>query len=251
MKKGAICLCSMMTLAMAGVANATLLTNGTLDDTYQQEIVPGFFLPKPTAWENIGTRAITGPYEDELSSEEWAGPAPTPVTTGTNATFPGGAGKDAGVFFKAFSGNATNGKATGHLQQTVAGTAGMMYKLTGWAGAEANFMADGAEFAIDFLDASGGLLGSAILDLKPTLFVANGQPFNYKFYTVQGVSPAGTTNVRARVSMIGGSPNPAGGGQAFVVDDFEMTSSPVPEPATLATLSLGALALLRRRRSAK
>src|SRR5215213_9506805 len=76
-----------------GVYAAELLTNGTLDETYQQEVAPGLFLPKPANWVNVGTRAISGPYEDEMSSEAWAGPAPTPVTTDDN-----------GVFFKAFSG---------------------------------------------------------------------------------------------------------------------------------------------------
>jgi len=66
-------------VGMTGVAQADLLSNGNLDQTYQQEIVPGFFLPKPLDWVNEGFRTISGPYEDEMSSEPWAGPAPTPV----------------------------------------------------------------------------------------------------------------------------------------------------------------------------
>lgn len=45
--------------------------------------------------------------------------------------------------------------------------------------------------------------------------------------------------------MIGGENNPAGGGQAFVVDDFVL----VPEPSTAALAAAGVLGLLRRRRS--
>ena len=65
----------------------------------------------------------------------------------------------------------------------------------------------------------------------------------------------------ARVSMLGGMPNPAGGGQAFVVDDFTLTalvasapSVPVPvrDPRWLAMLGLlvvtAAALTLRRRR---
>src|SRR5687767_11694786 len=146
-----------------------LLSNGSLDLTQATLIVdnppggdPDFFLPKPQVWQNIGTRAISGPYEDEMSSEPWAGPAPTPVTTGGNANPPhpeGCGGPDCAVFFKGFSGNATNGAATGHLQQAVPGAPGKRYVMTGWAGAEANFLGDG-RFAIDFLNSGGNTINS-------------------------------------------------------------------------------------------
>lgn len=247
--------------AAAGEANAVVIiggsvNNGNLDRAHAVQIVPGFFLPKPDIWQNAGVRSITGPYEDEMSSEPWAGPAPTPVTTDNslNPPFPDGCGDvnvdgDCAVFFKAFSGNATDGTATGHLYQDNPGTPGMLYTLTGWAGAEANFMA-GAEFAIDFLDAGNAVIGSAVLDLIAAgLFTPNGEPFNYKEYQVAGVAPASTATVRARVSMIDGIANPAGGGQAFVVDDFtltEETSGTVPEPATLALVLLGMAGLAQK-----
>lgn len=117
MKSGLFCLTLGAGLLVCGSAQANLLTNGDLDQTYMQEIVPGFFLPKPQAWQNVGSRSVSGPYEDEMSSESWAGPSPTPVThNGAN-------GDDWGVFFKPFSGNTNDGFATGHLYQDVAGTA--------------------------------------------------------------------------------------------------------------------------------
>jgi hypothetical protein len=223
------------------------LSNGTLDATIPFEITPGFFLPKPDDWENIGTRTLTGPYEDEMSSEPWAGPAPTPVTT---EHVPISEGGDFAVFFKPFSGGGTNGPATGTLQQAVPGTPGLKYTLTGWAGAEANAMMADAVLAIDFLGSGGGVLTSASRSLLPDLLVANGQPFNYKQYMVMGVAPAGTTQVRARVGMVDAVNNPAGGGQAFVVDDFTLTAGAVPEPATAGLLACGltTLAALRRRK---
>lgn len=241
MNNKAVFMCLGLVFASAA-AQANLLSNGNLDKTYQQEIVPGFFLPKPLDWVNEGSRSISGPYEDEMSSEPWAGPAPTPVTTD------GVAGDDWGVFFKAFSGNANDGAATGHLYQDVAASAGNIYTLTGWAGGEANFMGSAA-FALEFLNGSGGIIGASILDLTPTLLTPNGQAFNYKQYTVVGVAPVGTAMVRARASMLGGMSNPLGGGQAYVVDDFDLTVQAVPEPATMAALGLGALALVRRRRA--
>lgn len=235
-------------------ANANLLTNGNLDRSYAQEIVPGFFLPKPANWVNEGSRAITGPYEDEMSSEPWAGPAPTPVTNDglLDPPHPAGVGgPDGAVFFKAFSGSAANGAATGHLYQDVAGTAGLTFRLTGWAGAEANYLAERSVFAIDFLDSLSNIISSSELDLVAAgLFVPNGEPFNYKQYSLTGVAPVGTVFVRSRVSMIGGMPNPAGGGQAFVVDDFELTAaSPVPEPSTMLLVGAGLAAVRRLRRA--
>jgi hypothetical protein len=214
------------------IANAQLL-NGSLDETYQQEIVPGFFLPKPAGWVNEGFRTITGPYEDELSSESWAGPAPTPDTN------PG----DFGVFFKPFSGNTSDGAATANLFQDTAATPGLTYILTGWAGAEANYLAARSLFAIDFLDSGNSVIGSTELDLVAAgLFDSNGQPFNYKEYTVMATAPANAVSVRARVSMIDGLGNPLGGGQAFVVDDFALVA--VPEPTSLTLVLMGFLGLL-------
>ena len=241
----------------SGVADAaSILFNGNLDLTEATEIVPDFFLPKPIGWVNQGFRSITGPYEDEMSSEPWAGPAPTPVTTDGNANppFPGGcSGPDCGVFFKPFTGNAEDGTATAHLFQDNPATAGMKYTLTGWAGAEPNFLG-GAEFALDFLDGGGGILGSAILDLIAAgLFVDNGEPFDYKQFTVMAVAPFGTTTVRARASMIDGLLNPQGGGQAFVVDDFVLTDEtvPVPEPASVLLMLTGLVGLARQRLRAR
>ena len=234
-------------LATCEMAAANLLVNGNLDKCDATEIVPGFFLPKPRNWVNVGTRTISGPYEDEMSSEPWAGPAPTPVTSDGDAAPPDGVGvgNDGGVFFKAFSGNSTNGAATGHLYQDVPGTPGTTYRMTGWAGAEANLLVADAQFAIEFLNAGGSVIGGTTLSLLPTLFVPNGQPFNYKQYTLSSLAPDGTVSVRARASFIDGLTNPAGGGQAFVVDDFTLDA--VPEPGT-ATLGLaGSLCLLLRR----
>ena len=186
-----------------------------------------------------------------MSSEPWAGPAPTPVTTGGNANPPspeGCNGPDCAVFFKGFSGNATNGAATGHLQQAVAGLPGKRYVMTGWAGAEPNFLGD-ARFAIDFLNSGGSVINSVELNLNTAgLIVDNGQPFDYKQYTLSGVSPAGTTSVRARASMLNGLSNPAGGGQAYVVDDFTLSQIPEPASMLLGLLALaGSLCLARRR----
>jgi hypothetical protein len=222
--------------------------NGNLDLTYAQEIVPGFFLPKPQVWQNVGTRVITGPYEDEMSSEPWAGPAPTPVTTDGNLNPPhpeGCGGPDCAVFFKPFSGDAgtTNGAATGRLFQDNPAVPGMLYQLRGWAGAEANALMADATLSIRFLNGANADIGGATLSMLPTLFTPNGEPFNYKLYQVLAVAPAGAVTVRADVAMIGAMGNPAGGGQAFVVDDFSLQYH-VPEPTTIVLGALGLVGMM-------
>jgi hypothetical protein len=243
-----MCAIGVVVLGSESVLAQNLLTNGNLDRVQDVEVVPGFFLPKPSSWQNVGSRLISGPYEDEMSSEPWAGPAPTPVTMDGLMNPPPYANPDYAVFFKAFSGNTTDGAATGHLYQDVPGTPGTMYTLTGWAGAEANFLARDAEFAIEFLDGGGGLIGGATLSLFPMLFVDNGQPFDYKQYTLSAVAPASTVLVRARASMLDGLANPAGGGQAFVVDDFTLIPAP---SAGLGLLVINAAVVFGGRRRAK
>jgi hypothetical protein len=241
-------------ISVTRIANALTIIggnvkNGNLDDTYAQLITGTFYLPKPTIWQNEGTRVITGPYEDEMASEPWAGPPPTPVTAGGNGLpSPDGCGTnnfDCGVFFKPFSGNAANGPATGRLLQDNPATPGMLYQMTGWAGAEANVLMADAQFSIRFLDAGSNDIGGTTLSLLPTLLVPNGEPFNYKSYLLEAIAPAGAVTVRAEVAMIGATPNPLGGGQAFVVDDLTLESF-VPEPSALLLLGIGAISLLGR-----
>jgi hypothetical protein len=48
--------------------------------------------------------------------------------------------------------------------------------------------------------------------------------------------------------MLNGVPNPAGGGQAFVVDDFTLAQIPEPTSMLLGLVALcGSLGLVRRR----
>lgn len=267
----------------SGVANAVVVIgdfvgNGNLDQTYPQPIVdnnppPGlgpedFSLAKPLIWVNEGTRTNTGPYEDELSSEGFAGGAPTPATAdGTGTGHPTGCGSvDCGVFFKPFSGDlATGNLATGHLYQDNPGIPGLKYIMSGWAGAEPSYSGlipggvTKSEFAIEFdtdNDRTNGFISSVILDLVADGMTgdtgANGR--DYELHTLMGVAPPLTTVVRVRVSMIdaygfnNGNPAPGQNGQAFVVDDFTLTAIPEPASVALGLIGiLGMLGLVRRR----
>lgn len=222
-------------LGVSGLAKANLLSNGSFD-------LPGPGLPI-TDWVKDESKTFSGPTTDLITLEPWAGPAPTPVTAG-----------DQGGFFKAFQGNITTGDlATAHVYQDVPGTAGMKYILTGWAGSEANYSGNipnsvtKSQLAVEFLDAGNAIIGGSVLDM--VLGTGNGSSipaFGYQQYSVSAVAPAGTANVRARVSMVDGYGNPAGGGQAYVVDDFTLTA--VPEPATFALVGLAVAGLVGIRR---
>jgi hypothetical protein len=171
-----------------------------------------------------------------------------------------------------------------HLMQTVPGTPGLEYTMTGWAlfedyfpGGVNNLNAEtspgvpsGAPFddgplsptdsffGLDFLDASGNVLaGSVEVELK-----ADGQPSNtvWTQHTLVGIAPPGTVTVRVRATMTDGVYNPLPSPQvyqmSFLVDAFSLTagppgsgsgSGPVPEPSAWLLLSL-AIPMLHRTR---
>lgn len=82
------------------------------------------------------------------------------------------------------------------------------------------------QFAYDTTAASGGNSGVAMFDLS----AFDGQVVTLRF-------------------QFGSDPSVTDFG--FNMDNLEVTGSPVPEPATMAALGFGALALLRRRRARK
>jgi len=152
-----------------------------------------------------------------------------------------------------------------HLTQTVPGTPGVAYTMSGWALFETyfpggvtnlNLAAGGTPtdapfddgppsptdtfFALEFLDANGAVLtGSEEIELK-----AAGQLSNevWQQHMLSAVAPAGTTDVRVRASMLDGVYNPLPQPQvfqeSFFVDSFSLTAAPgagsntgvVPEP---------------------
>ncbi len=230
----------MLTVVMASFgqedANANLLSNAGID-------APGTG-PVVDDWTLDFSKTISGPTTDLLTLEPFA-----------DRVAPAGQGG----FFKAFQGDLGSGDlATAHVYQEVAGNAGLEYTFSGYAGSGAGFsgLLSGtvtqAVFAIEFdndNDFGNGAISTSVVDLLANgLGAGPGASFGYDQFSVSAIAPVGTTVVRVRASMIDGYNNPAGGDQAFVIDDFSLTATAIPEPSS-AILILTAMAGLIRRRS--
>lgn len=186
------------------------------------------------------------------------------------------------VWFEPYNGTEANQETNyAHLTQTVPGTPGLKYTMTGYAlfedyfpggvtnlNAEVSGVPTGAPFndgplsptdtyfALEFLDSGGNVLaGSIEKELR-----ADGQPSNTTWmqHTLVAVAPVGTANVRVRASMINGIYNPLPSPQvfqmSFFVESFSLTAVPgpgagasVPEPGSITLVLLSGIAMAFRR----
>jgi hypothetical protein len=157
------------------------------------------------------------------------------------------------------------------LIQSVPGTPGQQYKMTGWAYFEGGY-AGGVDtidplsgatragmpsltdtfFALEFLDSSNNVLaGSVVTELRAAGQVNNPDTTemtrNWMQHTLIGTAPVGTVSVRVRASMVDGEFNVDLPHQAAWVDDFSLEA--IPEPATWLTGMIGLALLGAARRS--
>jgi hypothetical protein len=240
-----------------------LLTNGNLNST-----TPGDWLELPTGWTLFTDPTMQDPMNPPIRY-------PAFQANYADRTDGGGAGKNGLVF------NSTEGDFPGYpdvifvdadLSQTVPGTPGQKYRMSGFAYFEGGY-AGGVDtidccsgttragmpsltdtfFALEFLDAGDNvLLGSVEIELRAAGQVNNPdfteQTRNWLYHQLVGVAPAGTVNVRVRASMVDGEFNVDMPHQAAWIDDFALVA--VPEPATglLGLISLALMGIMRRTR---
>lgn len=135
----------------------------------------------------------------------------------------------------------------GGVYQAVAGNAGDLYTASAWfidRSTDAIAATATDDVRIIFQDASGNALTGGTFPSLP-LSGATATPDTWTPESVTAIAPPGT----AKVEVMAFFNNPAGAGGALYVDDMSLTDAgPAPEPASLGLLSLGALALLARRR---
>jgi hypothetical protein len=159
------------------------------------------------------------------------------------------------------------------LIQTVPGTPGQQYRMTGWAYFEGGY-AGGVDtidplspasraglpsltdtfFALEFLDAGNNVLaGSVEKELYEWGQRNNPNPDdsipenrNWLQHVLVGTAPDGTVSVRVRASMVDGEFNVDLPHQAAWVDDFSLTAIPEPASALLGLFGLALVGVVRR-----
>ncbi len=270
---------SMLALLPTQGFAVNLLQNGDLNLATDADPFD-VFAPEPTFWTletNPGGFGDPIPFADgyyQAFQEPYAEHAN-----------PGGAGTLGMVY------NSTNGNFPGFpevptvdadLKQSVPGTPGYRYTMTGWAYFEGGYpggvdflAADSPNpravaaaamsppelapsltdtfFALEFLDGGGNvLLGSVEIELKAAGQVNNPDVTeatrNWMQHTLTGVAPAGTVSVQVRASMVDGEFNIDLPHQAAWFDDFELTCVPEPASCLLGLLGVALVGAVRRKR---
>ncbi len=167
------------------------------------------------------------------------------------------------------------------IEQSVPGTAGQLYRFSGWAHFEGGY-AGGVEFldllspnqrnqdaqainpgvpvaaltdtifALEFLDGVGAVLSNSIVyELHDDGGQQNDNQLDGRTWiqhVLTAVAPPGTVSVQVRAGMIDGEFNIDAPNQSVFFDDFSLTA--IPEPATwlLGLLSLALIGMVRRTR---
>jgi hypothetical protein len=239
-----------LALLVGTAQGQNLLQNGSLDDPglHENDAIAGWTLTE-------GPAANTA----------------TAATFADHTSLPNGDGLGVGLWYRGFEGTTFDNPrpaVDADLTQTVPGTPGLKYALTGWALFETNWaggldnLPSGGttnarwpantpsptrtEFALEFLNAASAVLsGSLVVDLHDDRGQANGAGWTQ--HMLMATAPAGTANIRVRASMAGGVNSDLNPQSAFV-DDFSLVVIPEPASIVLCMIALaGSLALGRRR----
>jgi hypothetical protein len=241
---------STFALVTTGARAQNLLQNGSLDDPglHEMDAAVGWTLTEGPGTTNAATFA----------------------TFADHTTLPNGDNVGVGLWYRAFEGTTFDNprpSVNADLTQTVPGTPGLIYGMSGWALFETNWaggfdnLPSGGtnnarwpadtpsptrtEFALEFLNATNSVLpGSVVVDLHDDRGQTNGS--GWVQHMLSATAPAGTANVRVRASMLGGVNSDLNPQSAFV-DDFSLVVIPEPASVVLGMIALAGLSVMRRR----
>ncbi len=232
-------------IAPAGAASVRVRAQGinmssnTINTGAQSAFVDNFSLvtsdaPSTQLLMNGGLNIIPPTVEQLLIDEGWefvkspetsteilriASFANNPATGGAN-----------GVWVSPFLASAQGG--SGVVQQTVPGVAGTEYTFSAGARWEANFFGDTgtageneALLELAFLDGSGEVISSSVLDLRENGKTADNL---WSTHSVSAAAPAGTVDIRVAGIINNLTTNPAGGAQSAFWDDFSLMAAVDP-----------------------
>jgi hypothetical protein len=205
---------------------------------------------------------------------------------GYPASFADRLGGGNGLIGAAFEGHypfEITGPVDAEIKQSVPGTAGQLYRFSGWAHFESGY-AGGVEFldldspnqrnqdaqvanpgvpvaaltdtifALEFLDGMGAVLPNSIVyELHDDGGQQNDNQLDgrdWVKHTLTAVAPAGTVSVQVRAAMIDGEFHfdPPGQSQAVFFDDFSLRAVPEPGSMILGLMGLAYLGGSRRSR---
>jgi hypothetical protein len=225
-----------LALTAASAQAQELLTNGDLDTPPPPPSFDGWTL----------TETVTGEA--------------TPVNSAEIIGFADQPGGGTGLWLRAFEGNigafmGQDKAINAFLTQTVAGTAGETYTLSGYSRWEANYSGGVANLDADkmappdmagppsptnttmrleFLDAGNSVIGGTSLDLRTVQMNDN----TWRQHSLMSIAPAGTASVRVTAEATDMKFNVDPGQSAFY-DTFSLTDSLAAEQLTNGGLNLG------------
>lgn len=186
---------------------------------------------------NLGFEDPMGPVNGDASTEQnWFGfTGPGSVGVGTNTIDPLSGANHAELVI---ADNTTNSFVG--IQQWIDAEEGENYDFSFFAKNDGGTYDVGNEFRIEWIDSGG----AEISRIQLTDAFTN----TYSSYTVGGVAPAGTVQLRAVIALQ--SFNGGAGNGVARIDDTSVQGPAVavPEPTSLAVISLGLLGFVTRRR---
>ncbi len=175
------------------------------------------------------------------------GIAPGTIATGTRTTDPTNAHSGSNYMLMSVTGlNGVGGGNSQVLNSTPIGsvTPGTTYTLSLYAKGALQ-TSDVYNFSMNFFNAAGSSLGGVATGNSGAI------SSTYTNFTKTDVAPAGASYAQVDLNLVAGAVTNTSPG-TLSVDDVSVSSpgGTIPEPATLALLGIGGVALLRRKRVA-